>query len=233
MNLARAILLFTAQISFAAAVNPTPQSATIGGRVTFTGTPPKAKPIDMSKQPECIKLHPEGLSTEELVVGGGKALKNVVVYVSAGPPDTSPVPTNSVNFDQQGCRYTTHVLALRAGQDVRISNSDPFVHNIHPLAKVNREWNRIQLPGTPPFTYSYEIPEFITVKCNIHAWMRANFVVLKTSHFDVTGDDGRFELPNLSPGHYTVTAWHETLGTLYKEINVGPGGPQTADFVFP
>jgi hypothetical protein len=157
-----------------------PGPGVISGKVTYAGIPAKSKRIDMSKQPECIKLHPEGLSTEDVVTGPGNALQNVLVYISAGGHDTAPVPTTAATFDQQACHYTTHVLPLRVGQDVSISNRDPFNHNIHPMAKINREWNRIQLPGTPPFRYSYENEEFIPVKCNIHSWMKAYFIVLKT-----------------------------------------------------
>jgi plastocyanin len=159
----------------------------------------------MFKEPECVKMHAKALMTEKVVAGPGNTLRNVVVYISAGAPDTSAVPTTAVSFNQQDCQYTTHVLAFRVGQEVRISNSDPFSHNIHPIARINREWNRIQPPGTPPFSYSYENEEFIPVKCNIHSWMQAYFVVLKTGHFAVTGDDGRFTLPNLPAGRYTVT----------------------------
>ena len=159
----------------AAALYPHPGSGTISGKVTYTGKPAKPKPINMSAQPECIKLHPNGLYSEDVLTGSGDTLENVLVYISAGDTDPGPVPATAATFDQKDCHYTTHVLPLRVGQDVSISNSDPFNHNIHPLAKINREWNRIQLPGTPPFSYSYDNEEFISVKCNIHAWMRAYF----------------------------------------------------------
>jgi hypothetical protein len=155
MQLARVSLLAISILLAAVLVYPGPGSGSISGKVTYTGSPAKSKRIDMSKQPECIKLHPEGLSTEDVVTGPGIALQNVLVYISAGGHDTAPAPTTAASFDQHGCHYITHVLPLRLGQDVSISNSDPFNHNIHPMAKINREWNRIQLPGTPPFKYSY------------------------------------------------------------------------------
>jgi hypothetical protein len=209
-----------------------PGSGLIIGRVTFTGTPQKPEPLNMSKQPECVKLYSKPLMTEKVVVGSGNTLQNVVVYISAGESEVSPVPATPVNFDQQNCRYTTHVLAFRAGQDVSISNSDPFSHNIHPLPKINREWNRIQPAGTPAFSYSYDKEEFIPIKCNIHSWMQAYFVVLKTAHFAVTGQDGEFRLPELPPGKYTVTAWHETYGTQRQEISITGGETRAVNFVF-
>ena len=206
--------------------------ATLVGEVTYSGTPSKPLPLNMSKEPDCAKMRAKPLMSESVIIGPGNTLQNVVVYISAGASDTSAAPTTPVEFDQQDCHYTTHVLAFRAGQDVKISNSDPFSHNIHPLAKVNREWNRIQLAGTPPFSYSYENEEFISVKCNIHAWMQGYFVVLKTKHFAVTGGTGRFALTDLPAGKYTVTAWHEVYGTRSREITVASGQTLSVNFNF-
>lgn len=209
-----------------------PETGSISGKITFTGMAAKPRPLDTSKEPECAKVHPEKFLSDDVVTGPGNTLENVVVYISAGAPETSAAPSSPVIFEQKGCHYTTHVLALRTGQDVSITNDDPFSHNIHPLAKINREWNRIQLPGTPPFSYSYENEEIIPVKCNIHSWMKAYFVVLKTSHFAVTGEDGEFKLPDLPPGSYTVTAWHEVYGTQTREISVAGGETRSVNFVF-
>jgi Carboxypeptidase regulatory-like domain len=210
-----------------------PAGGSVTGKVTLSGSAPKPKPIDLSKEPACVKMHAsDPLLPETAVTGAGNTLRNVVIYISAGDAENAPVPANSVSFDQQGCHYTTHVAAFRVGQELKISNNDPISHNIHPMAKVNREWNRIQLPGVPPFSYSFEREEIIPVKCNIHPWMQGYFVVLRTSHFAVTGEDGRFSLPNLPPGHYVITAWHETYGAQSKEITIGGGESQSLDFSF-
>ena len=64
----------------------------------------------------------------------------------------------------------------------------------------------------------------IPVKCNIHDWMHAYIGVVDNPYFATTRDDGSFVLPNLPPGTYTVTAWHETLGTEQATVTVAASG---------
>ena len=64
--------------------HPAKNAGAISGHVTFTGTPPKMKPIDMAKEPSCAKQHATPIMTESVVSGPNNALGNVVVYISAG-----------------------------------------------------------------------------------------------------------------------------------------------------
>ena len=232
MNSVKTYLCVVAALFFPVPLLPAPGGA-ISGKVTLEGAPPRSKPLDLTKEPDCVLMHAsKPLYPENVLTGPGNSLRNVVVYVSSETSDEAARPLSPAVFDQRGCHYTTHVLAVRVGQEIQISNSDPFSHNIHPLARVNREWNKMQPPGTPPFSYAYDHEEIIPIKCNIHPWMQGYFVVLKTSHFAVTGEDGRFTLPDLPPGHYVVTAWHEAYGTQTKEITITGENPVSLDFTF-
>ncbi len=160
-------------------------AGSISGKVTYTGTPVKPKPIDMSKEPSCAKQHATPVTTETIVTG-----------------------------------------------ELKIVNADQTSHNIHPLAKVNREWNKSQPPGTPPIMEKYDKPEFISVKCNIHPWMHGEFAVLNTNHFDVSKDGGAFKLPNLPPGKYTITAWQEDYGTQTADVTITGNETKEVNFTF-
>jgi plastocyanin len=206
-------------------------TASIGGKVTYTGTPPKMKPIDMAKEPSCAKQHATPVMTENVATGPGNALEYVVVYVSAGDSDSS-VPSQAVRYDQKGCQYLPHVLPMQVGQSLQIYNDDQTSHNIHPLAKVNAEWNKSQPSGSPPIDTKYDKAEFIPVKCNIHPWMHGYFVVLNTSHYTVTGEDGAFTLKGLPAGKYTVTAWQEQYGSQSQDVTVGAGESKAINFTF-
>jgi plastocyanin len=214
-----------------ALVPPSRSTGTISGTVTFTGTPPKMKPIDMAKEPTCASQHPTPVMTENVVTGPGNTVQNVVVYISAGDQG-SVASTEAARYDQKGCEYIPHVAVLQVGQPLEIYNDDQTSHNIHPLATVNPEWNKSQPPGTPPLKATYDKPEFIAVKCNVHPWMHGYFAVLTTSHHAVTGGDGSFSIKDLPPGKYTVTAWHEKFGSQSQEVTVAATGAATANFVF-
>ena len=207
-------------------------AGTVSGKITYTGTPAKMKPIDMSKEPTCAKQHPTPVMTEAVVTGGNSALANVVVYVSAGASDESSVPSQAVTFTQKGCQYIPHVLAMHTGQELKVVNDDQTSHNIHPLARINREWNKSQPAGTPPLSEKFDKEEFIPVKCNVHPWMHGYFAVLKTSHYATSGENGSFTLPNLPPGKYTITAWQENYGAQTQDVTISGNETKTVDFTF-
>ena len=209
-----------------------PSNGGISGTVTYEGIAAKQVPIDMSKEPTCSKQHSTPLMTETVVVGPGNALVNVIVYISAGSPDEAAPPPHAAVVTQKGCQYLPHILPILVNQQLKVVNDDPTSHNIHPLAKINREWNKSQPPGTPAFSETFDKPEFIPVKCNIHPWMHGTFAVLKNSHYAISGEDGRFMLPDLPAGKYTVTAWHESYGDQSQEVTITDTGIHTVNFVF-
>jgi len=225
---------FITGVAILAAVTMTfavPGGGTVSGKVTYEGTPAKQKPIDMSKEPSCAKQYATPPTTETVVTGPNNALENVVVYISAGAPDEPP-PSQPAVFTQKGCRYIPHVLALQVNQPFQVLNEDQTSHNIHPLAKINREWNKSQPPGTPPIVDKYDKMEFIPVKCNVHPWMHGTFAVLKNSHYSISSADGDFSLPNLPPGKYTVSAYHESYGDQSQEVTIADSETKTVNFVF-
>src|SRR5256886_1949074 len=88
-------LLIIALLGSAAMMTPgaPPAAGAISGKVTYTGTPPKMKPIDMAKEPFCARLHAAApVLTENAVTGPGNALRWVLVYVSAGDQGSAPNP---------------------------------------------------------------------------------------------------------------------------------------------
>jgi plastocyanin len=204
-------------------------AATITGTVKFDGPAPKLAKIDMSQDPNC-----KGSNTAETVVTSGGNLSNVFVYVKEGLGDrTFSVPTDPVVLDQSGCRYHPHVLGVMAGQTLKIVNSDPTTHNIHPTPKDNREWNESQAPQSAPLAKTFSREEILLpVQCNQHPWMKMFIGVVKNPFFAVTGPDGKFEIKGLPPGDYTIAFVQEKLGEQTQKVTLGAKDSKTVDITF-
>ena len=221
-----------------------PDPATVGtitGRVTFTGRKPVLKVVDMDGDPQCAKLHGEPVSDEEVLVthtatgqGGEDRLANVFVYLKAGLEGKSfEPPAEPIVIEQRGCWFGPRVQGIMVGQTLKVVNSDPLTHNIHPMAVVNREWNQSQSPGEPPFTRRFSQPEvMVRIKCNIHNWMHAWVGAVAHPYFAVTGKDGTFSLAGVPPGSYTIEAWHEKLGRQELQLTLSATGRSELIFNF-
>ena len=185
----------------------------ISGTVTFTGTPPKRLAIDMGQDPACSYAAKEANLSEAVLVNNGK-LANAFVYVKQGPEKYAvPVPAEPAVLDQKGCRYQPHVMGLVAGQKLRILNSDPAMHNVHPTAKNNESWNVSQMPGAAPIEKIFTQEELmLPIICNQHPWMKMYVNVVKIPFFAVSDAEGKFEIKGLPPGEYTLTVVHEKFG---------------------
>jgi hypothetical protein len=209
-------------------------AATITGKISFTGDKPAMRAISMDATPACARQHSSPQKSEEVIINENGTLKNVFVWVKAGLPDRQwATPADAVQLDQKTCIYQPHVIGVQANQNIEIANSDPTNHNVHPLPKINREWNESQAPGSDKKVKSFPREEvMIPVKCNVHPWMRAYIGVVNHPFFAVTGDDGSFTIKGLPPGDYTVEGWHEKYGTQEQKITVGAKESKPADFTF-
>jgi plastocyanin len=206
----------------------------VTGRVLFAGKKPPRKRVDLDGDPLCARLHQSAVFDESIKANSNGTLANVFVYIKQGLEDKKfEPPADPVVIDQNGCWFSPRVLGIRVGQTLKVTNSDPLTHNIHPLAQVNREWNQSQSPGDDPLTRRFAQPEvMIRVKCNIHSWMHAWIGVVAHPYFAVTGADGSFQLNNLPPVAYTIEAWQEQLGRQEQQVALAPSGKNDIVFKF-
>jgi len=191
--------------------------------------------IRMDAEAACEKAHAgRPVHDQSLITGNDGGLANAFVYIQTGLEGKTFDPvTGPVVLDQHGCMYAPHVLGMRAGQMLEVKNSDPVSHNIHPMAKDNREWSEQQSPGAPDLQRKFARPEvMIPVKCDVHKWMRAYIGVVAHPYFAVTGPDGSFELRNIPPGDYTVAVWHEKLGERTVPLHLAASANAALNFTY-
>ena len=210
-------------------------ASSITGTVTFTGTAPTIRPLAMDADPACAKKHSGPVANDMLVLGKGNTLGHILGSGTQGLPagKTYPAPKAPVVLDQNGCQYKPHVMGIMVGQPYKILNSDGILHNIHTLPTINRAFNRAMPATVKEATTSFDKEEPIFhIKCDVHPWMSAYIGVFTHPFFSVSGTDGKYTISGLDPGTYTITAWHERLGTQTATVTVGGSDTKTQDFKF-
>ena len=222
----------TAAATAAAAPAAVADAATVAGVVKFEGAAPKMPTIQMGADPYCASQHPTPVSDEEVVVGPGGELANVIVWVKNAP--AGPAPTTPAVLDQHGCKYVPHVAAVQAGQPIEIKNSDATLHNVHAMPKINSAFNEGQPVQGMTSTKKFDKVEMepFRIKCDVHGWMKSFMVVLPHPYHSVSQMNGTFSIANLPPGNYTLVAWHEKYGRQEQAVTVGAKETKQVTFTF-
>jgi hypothetical protein len=207
-------------------------AADITGKVKLNGKPPEEKELPLD--PGCGALHPEGKpKTRFYVVGKDGGLADTLIYLKDGVTGkTFQVPEQGVLIDQKGCEYTPYVAGAQAGQKINVRNSDPFMHNVHPMPAVagNPEKNQAQMPKSKDLEFVFNNPEnFLKFKCDVHPWMFAYVSVMAHPYYTISKEDGTYTIKNVPKGSYTVEAMHRKAGKAEQKVTVGDSNA-TADF---
>ena len=145
---------------------------------------------------------------------------NVVVSIEGKKLGGKP---GEYRLDQKNCRYVPHVMAIMKDSVLKIHSSDPINHNLHSYSFDNDPVNIMFLPNQDDYELEFEEPEIVKVECDLHWWMTAWIVVTENAFFDISGQKGAFQIPDLPAGNYTINAWHEVLGSKSQKVTVGEG----------
>ena len=148
----------------------------------------------------------------------------VVISLAAIGKSVPHVSDVHVKMLQKDKMFTPHILAVVAGTYVDFPNDDPIFHNA--FSSYSGEIFDVGLyaPGTSR-SVQFSRVGVVRVFCNIHSAMSAVIVVLPTPYFVTTRKDGTFQIPNVPPGEYQMTVFHErateaTLRALSRHVVV-------------
>lgn len=224
------VSMVCAALAFAVSAFAQGGGGTISGTVKLEGAAPAPKKIDVTKDKDVCGAKP--IFDQDLVVGSGGGIQYAVVSLAdvKGP---APKPEQAT-FDQKGCQYTPHVLALPAGSTIKIINSDGILHNIHTYSTKNPPFNMAQPKFKKTIEQTIAQPELIKVTCDAHGWMRGWWDVEGNPYYAVTDENGNFTIKDVPPGDYTIQVWQEKLAPAGKEVtqkvSVKPGATATVNF---
>lgn len=180
------------------------------------------KPQTFRMTPECRKQNADAeIKDDSILKSESGGLANVFISIRSGlnPKAVYPAPTEPVVLDQTGCVYSPHVYAVRVGQPFQILNSDPFLHNVNGMPKLNAKFNNgMPTKGSQIEKKFTKAEDGFRIKCDVHPWMSAYVWVVDHPYFAFTDANGKFNIPNLPYGEYVVEIQHEKLGSKEKKV---------------
>jgi hypothetical protein len=214
------------------------QYGNITGKVVYDGTPPTPQPIPMGPAAaQCHAAPPNQVENDEekwLVDPATKGVKNVIVFLQPPEgkffdiPEAQQKPKADVEITQPRCAFMPRAFVLfpsfydkatnsekPTGQKLVILNDAPFEHNYNlvPGSDENRGSSRILKRGESQVMDNlHPQSKPITLKCDIHSWMRSYGFILEHPYAAITKDDGTFTIENAPLGvPLRVVGWHEAI----------------------
>jgi plastocyanin len=221
MNLKRAVKVAAACLLAVVRLIAGEPSGAVEGRIIFNGEIPKS-------------IVPDNSGNRDPLVdvdAQSKGLRDVVVFLKTPPAHrTSPEQLPPAKMDQVNNRFVPRVMAARAGQRIRFTNSDAGNHNVRSSSSVaTNEFNIFTaVEGNYERAFSANPSgQPIRIGCDIHPWMRGWIYIFDHPFFAITDHQGRFRISGLPPGEHELILTQPDLGYREaKKITIRPG--QTA-----
>lgn len=208
------------------------KTGSVTGTITYDGSVPRLKAINMNAFPECAELHDGKVRHQGLVMGDGNGLANVFVQIKNPPIGKQQNVSEPAVMEMEGCLTSPRVLGVQVGQVLQFKNSDGILYKIQGFPKRNREFKvKLSEQGSTQ-EQTFVKPEGpFKVKCDVHPWVSGYVAVMTHPYFMVTDTDGRFEFTDIPDGDYEIEAWHERLGTRSGKVSIR-GGVAEVNFTF-
>lgn len=200
----------------------------ISGFVKVQGKLPRLAPLQISKFKEVCKNVPN----ESLVIGPERGVRYAVVTLEQVRKGRAVEREAVYDLDNVNCRFVPHVQALSVGQFLLIKNSDPILHTAHAFFPENQPHFNVGLYPGKITRKPFVSPGITKILCEVHPWMNAYVVVTEHPYHAVTDVYGEYDIRDVPPGTYKLKVWHESLGTLEKQVEVKGGAASKVDFTF-
>jgi plastocyanin len=162
------------------------------------------------------------------------SLRDFVVYIDgplgtnfAGSTPVQVVTTRRIN--QKGAAFSPHVLPVVIGTTVEWPNEDDILHNVFSISDAKPfDLGLYKHPEVKRVTFDHA--GRVDAFCSIHKAMSCIILVLENPYFATADERGRYQIGDVPPGTYKVTAWHERLPKLTKEVTIPEQGNVHLDF---
>lgn len=156
----------------------------------------------------------EGEQTEDLT--------DVIVWLEpTGAAKRLGATTATIRLKSR--QFAPRVIAVSEGSKIQFPNEDSFSHNVFSKAQ-NGAFDTGVYPRGRSHDQTFKEAGVFPIYCNIHPRMTGYVVVMNSPYFGQAGDDGRFTIPSVPAGAYTLHIWHDRAQESTQKVAVAAGG---------
>ena len=205
--------------------SPGPERFSVSGKVSIFGDLPSEKrlPLDPRCTTSYERNYPGTAPSTRFFITEDGGLGDVLVTI-IGIESNSSGPQQPIHrITAKGCWFSPYISACQTGQIIQFNNEDDSLHSIMntPTSSGNSPFTVALLPGTKPFSTTYDEPEeFLRFKCDTHPWMFAYLSIVDHSYFAITAPNGDYSIPDLPAGNYQIKARHRKAGDIVQDLVV-------------
>jgi plastocyanin len=172
--------------------------------------------VPLGQDPEEDPLSFERSHVAVFVEGASKAITKAVQAV----------------IEQRDRRFVPELVVIPAGSSVSFPNFDPIFHNVFSLSKA-KNFDLGNYSKGQSRVVTFPVAGIVAVYCHLHPNMASSIVVTPNQWATRAGGNGSFVLKDVSPGTYTVVAWHKAAGAFRQTVTVGSAGDAEVKFTLP
>lgn len=158
--------------------------------------------------------------------------RNIVVYIERVEGAAANGAAAHPVLRQADERFAPHVLPVLRGATVDFPNEDLLFHNVFSLSRA-KDFDLGRYPKGVARSVTFDRPGIVQVFCHIHSDMSAIVVVLDNPYYAMPDANGRYAIPALPPGDYTLVAWHERIKPITHKLHLEAGQVAKIDFTIP
>lgn len=160
--------------------------------------------------------------TVEITTIDGTVVENrgqVVVFLEGGGLGATGPYARAAEVVQLDGVFEPSVLAIASGGTIEFPNGDNIFHNIFSLS-APQPFDLGVYPAGEMRSVAFPNTGLVRLFCNIHPEMTGSVLVLANPFFTTTDELGRYRIPQVPAGAYTLRTWHEFGGETRREVIV-------------
>lgn len=159
-----------------------------------------------------------------------KLATGIVHIVEVNGEEFKPCEKSPV-MDQRNKIFVPHVLPVLVGSTVDFPNTDDVRHSVYSRKGSANDFNLGQYDAGIVKHVKLDTVGITQLACNVHTEMSAYVIAFQNPYFAVTDRKTKmFLIPDVPPGTYELTFFHEKIESVSLEVAVEPGKETYVEF---